>query len=115
METIKTTTVKLSPIKVLTPNGFSHGLVTKRPATTREARYIMRNIFGIDVSNRECFESKEDYDKFNNGLTRNFNDWLNGDACDKTIMNYAYDCSDEPIGLFNAFKMADYLQKKGVI
>ena len=34
METIKTTTVRLRPVKVLTPNGFSHGLVTKRPATT---------------------------------------------------------------------------------
>lgn len=111
----KITTIQLQAVKVLTPNGFSHGLVTKRPVTTREARYIMRNIFGIDVNDRECFESKEDYDKYNNGLTRNFNDWLNGDAYDKTIMNYAYDCSDEPIGLFNAFKMAEYLQKKGVI
>lgn len=46
----KITKISLSPIKVLTPNGFSHGLVTKRPVTTREAKYIMRNIFGIDVN-----------------------------------------------------------------
>lgn len=115
MENIKTTTIKLSPVKVLTPNGFSHGLVKKRPVTTREARYIMRNIFGIVVSDRECFEYKEDYVEYNNGLTRDFNDWLNGDADDRTIMYYAGDCSDEPIGLFNAFKMAEYLQKKGVV
>lgn len=111
----KITTIQLQAVKVLTPNGFSHGLVTKRPVTTRETRYIMRNIFGIDVNDRECFESKEDYVKYNNRLTRDFNDWLNGDANDQTIMNYAYDCSDEPIGLFNAFKMAEYLQKKEII
>lgn len=111
----KITTIQLRAIKVLTPNGFSHGLVTKRLVTTGEARYIMRNIFGIDVNDRECFESKEDYDEYNNELTQNFNDWLNGDADDQTIMNYAYDCSDEPIGLFHAFKMAEYLQKKGII
>ena len=115
MQKIKTTMVKLEPIKVLTPNGFSHGLVTKRSVTTREARHIMKNILGIDVNDRDCFEFHEDYKKYNNELTQNFNDWLNGDADDQCIMNYAFDCSDEQIGLFNAFKMADYLQKRGVI
>ena len=111
----RVTTIKLEPIKVLTPNGFSHGLATKHPVSTREVRHIMRNIFGIDINNRDCFESKEDYDKYNNRLTQDFNDWLNGDADDQSIMDYAGDCSDEPIGLFNAFKMAEYLQKRGVI
>lgn len=111
----KITTIQLQAIKILTPNGFSHGLVTKRPATTREVRHIMRNIFGIDVNDRDCFESQEDYNEYNKELMQNFNDWLNGDADDSSIMGYAFDCSDEPIGLFNAFKMAEYLQKKGVI
>lgn len=115
MQKIKTTMVKLKPIKVLTPNGFSHGLVTKRSVTTREARHIMKNILGIDVNDHDCFEFHEDYKKYNNELTQNFNDWLNGDADDQCIMNYAFDCSDEQIGLFNAFKMAEYLQKRGVI
>lgn len=111
----KITTIKLQPIKVLTPNGFSHGLVTKRPVTTREAKYIMQNILGIDVNNRDCFESQEDYEEYNNELTQTFNNWLNGDADDQSIMDYAFDCSDESIGLFNAFKLAEYLQKRGVI
>ena len=115
MQKIKTTIVKLEPIKVLTPNGFSHGLVTKRSATTREVRHIMKNILGIDVNDRDCFEFHEDYKEYNNELTQNFNVWLNGDADDQCIMNYAFDCSDEQIGLFNAFKMAEYLQKRGVI
>ena len=111
----KITTIQLQAVKVLTPNGFSHGLVLKRPVTTREAKYIMRNILGIDVNGRDCFESQEEYEEYNNELTQNFNDWLNGDTDDQCIMDYAFDCSDEPIGLFNAFKMAEYLQKRGVI
>ena len=115
MNKVKTTMIKLKPINVLTPNGFSHGLVTKRPLATREVRHIMKNIFGIDVNERDCFESKEDYSEYNNELTRNFNNWLNGEVDDQAIMGYAYDCSDEQIGLFNAFKMAEYLQKRGAI
>lgn len=111
----KITTIQLQAVKVLTPNGFSHGLVTKRSVTTREARHIMNNILGIDVNDRDCFESREEYNEYNNELTQDFNDWLNGDADDQSIMDYAFDCSNEQIGLFNAFKMAEYLQKKGVI
>lgn len=111
----KTTTIQLQAVKVLTPNGFSHGLVTKRSVTTREAKHVMRNIFGIDIHVRDCFENQKDYEEYNDELTQNFNDWLNGDADDQTIMDYAYDCSDESIGLFNAFKMAEYLQKRDVI
>ena len=115
MENIKTTTVKLSPVKVLTPNGFSHGLVTKRPATTREVRHIMKNIFSIVLNEREDMYDKEEYEEYNKEMTQTFNEWLNGNGDDQSIMRYAGDCSDEPLGLFNAFKLADYLQKKGII
>ena len=111
----KKTIIKLKPVKVLTPNGFSHGLITKRPASTREVRHIMLNIFGIDINNRDCFESQEEYVDYNKELTQTFNEWLNGDADDQSIMDYAFDCSDEQIGLFNAFKMAEYLQKRNVL
>lgn len=111
----KITTIQLQAVKVLTPNGFSHGLVTKRPVTTRETRYIMRNIFGIDVNDRECFESREEYNEYNRELTTTVNDWLDGNADDQAVMEYAYDCSDEPLGIFNAFKLAEYLQRKGII
>lgn len=111
----KITTIQLQAIKVLTPNGFSHGLVTKRPATTREVRHIMKNILGIVVNERDDMYSKDEYDEYNKEMTEAFNEWLNGNADDQSIMDYAGDCSDEPIGLFNAFKMADYLQKRGVI
>lgn len=111
----KITTIQLQAIKVLTPNGFSHGLVIKRPATTREVRHIMKNILGIVVNEQADMYDKEEYEEYNREMTDTFNDWLNGNADDQSIIEYAGDCSDEPIGLFNAFKMADYLQKRGVI
>lgn len=111
----KITSIQLQAIKVLTPNGFSHGLVTKRSVTTREARHIMKDILGIVVNEQDDMYDKNEYEEYNKELTETFNDWLNGNADDQSIMDYAGDCSGEPIGLFNAFKMADYLQKRGVI
>ena len=111
----KITTIQLQAVKVLTPNGFSHGLVTKRLATTREVRHIMKNILGIVVNEKDDMYGKEEFEEYNKELTDTFNDWLNGNADDQSIMEYAGDCSDEPIGLFNAFRMANYLQKRGVI
>lgn len=111
----KTTKITLSPVRVLTPNGYSQGLVTKRKATTQEARHVMKNIFGIVINTREDMYDDEEYKEYNKELTDVFNDWLNGETDDQTIMDYASDCSDEPIGLFNAFKLAEYLQKKGII
>ena len=58
---------------------------------------------------------KEEYEEYNKEMTEAFNEWLNGNADDQSIMDSAGDCSNEQVGLFNAFKMADYLQKRGVI
>lgn len=109
------TTIALNKIKVLTPNGFAHGFKTKRKATIREARYVLKNIFGIDINNQSDMFSVEDYKDYNNDLVNDFNNWLNGESDDSAIMSYAYDCSDESLGLFNAFKLAEYLQKRGII
>ena len=111
----KITTIQLQAVKVLTPNGFSHGLVTKRPATTMEVRHIMKNILSIVINKQDNMYDREEYEKYNKEMTQTFNEWLNGNGDDQSIMRYAGDCSDEPLGLFNAFKMADYLQKRGVI
>lgn len=109
------TTIALNKIKVLTPNGFAHGLKTKRKASIREARYVFKNIFGIDINNQSDMFSVEDYKDYNNDLVNDFNDWLNGESDDSVIMSYAFDCADESLGLFNAFKLAEYLQKRGII
>lgn len=61
----KITTIQLQAIKVLTPNGFSHGLVIKRPATTREVRHIMKNILGIVVNEQADMYDKEEYEEYN--------------------------------------------------
>ena len=83
--------------------------------TASNAAISKQNISFRGENDRDCFESREEYNEYNNELTQDFNDWLNGDADDQSIMDYAFDCSNEQIGLFNAFKMAEYLQKKGVI
>lgn len=33
----------------------------------------------------------------------------------KNFVGFVYSGSDEQLGLFNAFKMAEYLQKRGII
>lgn len=111
----KFTTISLLPVRVLIPNGYGHGLLTKRPVDNREAKYILRNIFGIDINTRDCFVFKEEYDEYCSELTSTVNDWLNGEVDDSSIMEYASDCSDEPLGVFNAFRLAEYLQRRGVI
>lgn len=39
----KITKISLSPIKVLTPNGFSHRIVTKRPVMSLQMKGICIN------------------------------------------------------------------------
>ena len=43
------------------------------------------------------------------------NNWLKGNTDDSTITDYASECADESLGIWNAFKIAQYLSKKGVI
>ena len=43
------------------------------------------------------------------------NAWLRGDTDDSAIMEFAFDCSDDPIGIMNLIPIICYLQKKGII
>lgn len=96
-------------------NGFPKGLILKRELTVRESRYIMRNLLGIDVGTREDFDDKEGYSDYNDELQTNVNGWLVGNFDDSVIMEYAYDCSDEFIGIMNLIPILFYLKKIGVI
>ena len=48
-------------------------------------------------------------------LTETLNEWLIGEADDDSIMEYAYDRSDEPLGLFNLLPLIIYLKKINVL
>ena len=96
-------------------NGFPKGLVLNRELTLRECRYIMTELLGIDIQTRDCYEFSEDYKDYNTELCKDVNAWLRGDCYEDMIMEYAYDCSDEPIGMMNLIPIIVYLKKKNII
>lgn len=57
----------------------------------------------------------DDYNDYNTGLTEIFNGWLEGQYDDQSIMEYAYDCNDEQLGLFNLIPLIIYLKEKEII
>ncbi len=96
-------------------NGFPKGLVLNRELTIRECRYIMRELLGIDIQTIDCFEFSEDYKDYNTDLCKDVNNWLRGDCDEDRIMEYAYDCSDEPLGMMNLIPIIIYLKKKNIM
>lgn len=106
----------LGTVKVeMEANGFPKGLILKRELTIRECRYIMRNLLGIEISTLEDCYDREEYSDYNNELQTNVNSWLVGNVDDSSIMEYAYDCSDESIGIMNLIPIILYLKKHEVI
>lgn len=99
----------------LQPNGYVKGLVLNRDLTVKECRYIMHDILGIEIMTKDDFDFAYDYTDYNKELVDNVNNWLKGDVDDCTIMEYAYDCADDPIGIMNLIPIIAYLKKKGII
>lgn len=96
-------------------NGFPKGLVLKRDLNVREAKHLMRKFLGIDVNGIDEFEYKDEYDDYNNGLTSDVNSWLKGEIEDRSLMEYAYDCMDDELGVFNIIPIILWLQSKDII
>ena len=76
------------------PNKFVKGFILKRNLTTKECKYIMRNLLGIDIKTKEDCYDIEEYKEYNEELTNDVNDWLRGETDDSAIMEYAFYCSD---------------------
>ena len=114
MET-KSKIINLRKFKMKGDN-FDRGFVLKRGLTIREARFVLKNILGIAICGREDVYYADEYSHYNEELVKNVNDWLRGETDDERIMNeYAGDCGDESIGIWNAFKIAKYLIKNNII
>ena len=108
--------IDLGKIKCIGTNqNCIEGLVLKRKVTIKEAKYILTNIFGIELLNKDDFENLKEYQEQNQEYTRVVNNWLIGKADDTAIMEFAWDCSDEPIGIFNLISIIYYLKKRNVI
>ncbi len=96
-------------------NGFPKGFLMKRNLNTKECRHIMLQLLGIEIQTREDFEEQWEYDDYNKELCNDVNNWLKGECDDEKIIEYAYDCSDDQLGLFNMIPITQYLIKKNVI
>ena len=89
-------------------------IIRDRQVTIKEAKYILTNIFGIELLTKDDFENLKEYQEQNQEYTRVVNNWLIGKADDTAIMEFAWD-SNEPIGIFNLVSIIYYLKKKNVI
>ena len=119
---------KFKPINVtLEGSGIVCGFLLKRDLRIEEARYIVGKLLGIDVMNLSDFDygdmddseqvkdNLDEFNSYNNELCDHVNNWLRGRCDDSIIMDYAYDCSDEPLGIFNLLPIIEYLQQINVI
>ena len=112
----KSKTYKIGEIKLkISSNGYPCGFFLKRRLNLRECKYILDKLLGIVVNTRDCFYDKEEYDDYNQELEDSVNEWLNGNLEDESIAEFAEDCSDDQLGIFNMFPIASYLLKINAI
>lgn len=95
-------------------NGFPKGFILKRDLTVRECRYILYSLLGINIATKDDLDDEE-YREQNEEYVQTVNAWLRGETDDSAIIEFAFDCSDEPLGLMNMLPIVAYLQKKGII
>lgn len=95
-------------------NGVPKGFILKRDLTVRECRYILYSLLGINIATKDDLDDEE-YREQNEEYVQTVNAWLRGETDDSAIIEFAFDCSDEPLGLMNMLPIVAYLQKKGII
>ena len=82
----------------------------------REAKYVLDALLGFNIPTSKDFEYTYEYKGYKEGLTKNVNNWLKGDADDFVIKEYAYDMSGDEISWgFQLIAVIDYLKKKKII
>ncbi len=110
-------TYKLGDTKmVMENNGSIKGFPLKRELDYREAKYVLDALLGFNILTSEDFEYISEYKDYREGLTKDVNNWLKGDADDFVIKEYAYDMSsDEVTWGFQLIAVIDYLKKKKII
>ena len=91
------------------------GLVLKRPLTVRESKYILNKCLGIVLMTKDDFDDLKEYRDQNEEYANVVNDWLVGKLDDTAIMEFAWDCSDDTIGIFNSLSIICYLKNKNII
>ena len=110
-------TYKLGDVKmVMENNGYIKGFPLKRELDYREAKDVLDALLGFNILTSEDFEDTYEYKDYKEGLTKDVNNWLKGDADDFVIKEYAFDMSSDEISWgFQLIAVIDYLKKKKII
>ena len=109
-------TFNIKPLKMeMETNGFIKGFNLKRDLTYRECSHILKSLLGIyHVTKEDCYDNEE-WKDWREEITYGVNRWLRGERDDSTMMEFAGDCADDDLGLFNLIPIICYLQQKELI
>ena len=108
--------ITLRPFKMESDNeGTYPHLVLKRKLTTEEVCHILHEILLIELSEADDFWDKEEYTDYLIDLTNSMNDWLIGLCGEDKVLEKVGTYDDACIGIWNAFKIAEYLIEINVI
>lgn len=108
--------ITLRPFKMESDNeGTYPHLVLKRKLTTEESCYITHEILLIDLYTLDDFWDEDEYNDYLTELTDDINNWLIGECDDSCLIEALGTYSGDDIGIWNAFKIAEYLIQIDVI
>ncbi len=109
-------TFNIKPLKMeMERNGFIRGFNLKRDLTYSECSHILKNLLGIWHTTKKDCSDGEDWKYWRGVIVDDVNKWLRGERDDSAIREFASDCMDEDLGLFNLIPIICYLQKKEII
>ena len=108
--------ITLRPFKMESDcKGTYPHFIVKRELTTEEVCHILHEILLIELSEADDFWDKEEYIDYLNDLVDSMNNWLIGVCEEDKVLEKVGIYDDACIGIWNAFKIAEYLIEINVI
>lgn len=100
----------------MTTGKVGKGLILKRELSLDECKYILSEIFGIELHTREDFDDEEEYQEQMDEYKDTVNAWLKGDCEDQYIADlFCVSYLENYLGIMNMVLIIDYLKKLSVI
>jgi hypothetical protein len=99
----------------MTTGKVGKGLILKRELSLDECKYILSEIFGIELYTREDFDDEEEYQEQMDEYKNTVNAWLKGDCEDQYIADFYMSYLEDDLGMMNMILIIDYLKKLSVI
>lgn len=99
----------------ITTGESGKGLILKRELSLDECKYILSEIFGIELYTREDFDDEEEYQEQMDEYKDTVNAWLKGDRKDQYIADFYMSYLENNLGIMNMILIIDYLKKLSVI